>query len=344
MICSDVGCPECGESGWETERGVERSGCPICGSSRLDAAPLYDPPDGAGRRIEGRAGFVVRSVWSPPLLSAREAGWILDAYHWFLTHLGDAAHAERTRLVEPIDAHFVADPADAMAVAREGEAARAVDDRSVRDAALARRLFEACKRHTGLADWDCVLEARASELDDDVAAKRVFFPGDGGPAGTYHAAEDADDVPTIGYDPRLVAEPEVLVATFAHELAHGLLDTVDEPPPGGEDFEEPITDLAAVFLGFGIFLCNSAFAFRQDFDGQWMSWQTTTHGYLPEDTLAFALALFVRVHALDPSIALGHLDGSPRRYLREALAQLDSIPEEVAALKTRLWSARARVA
>lgn len=301
------------------EQVVEGAGRSIGSSSLCEAVPLYDPPDGAGRRIADRAAFLVRPWRRPPLVAAREAGWILDAYHWFLTHFGDVDHAERTRLVEPIDAHF-------------GSAA----DRDV-----ARVLFEGCKRHAGLADWDCVLEARQGEDFDLLAASIVAFSGDGGPAGTYRMPDEPDGIPTIAYDPKLVAEPVVLVATFAHELAHGLLDSVEAEPPGGEDFEEPMTDLAAVFLGFGIFLCNAAFDFRQDFDGQWASWRTTTHGYLPEDTLAFALALFLRVHAIDPAIALGHLDGNPRRYLREALEQLDAIPEEVAALKRRLWTAGA---
>lgn len=329
MICSDVRCRERQQSGGGDGNGLECAQCPICRKSFVESVPLYDPPEGAGRRIAQRAGFVARAWQQPPLLAAREAGWILDAHRWFLTHLGDAEHAVRTRLVEPVDAEFFADPA-----ATAGELERA------------RLLFEACKQHAGLADWDCVLEAREAAQVDRFAPNLWAFSSDGEPAGTYRAPDDPEDpdaLPTIGYDPQLVAQPEVLVATFAHELAHGLLDGVDEEPPGGEDFEEPMTDLAAVFLGFGIFLCNAAFDFEQDFDGQWASWRTTTHGYLPEDTLAFALALFLRVHAVDPEKALRHLDPSPRRYLREALEQLDSIPEEVAGLKKLLWSASARV-
>lgn len=325
MICSDVRCRERVESGSVAEPGLEPSHCPICRAPLVDPAPLYDPPDGAGRRIASRPGFVERPWQLPPLLSACEAGWILDAYRWFLTHLGDADHADRTRLVEPVDSEFTSDD--------PGQ----VRECGARD--LARALFEACKRHAGLADWPCALEAREAAQVDRVAPHLLLFSIDGEAAGTYHAADDPDETPTITFDPRLVAQPEVLVATFAHELAHGLLDTVEDVPPGGEDFEEPMTDLAAVFLGFGIFLCNAAFEFSQDFDGRWMSWQTTTHGYLPEDTLAFALALFLRTHAIDPERALRHLDPNPRRYLREALEQLDSIPEEVAALKKLLWSA-----
>ena len=325
------------------ERGLDRSRCPICRSPFVESVPLYDPPDGAGRRIEGRAGFVARRWQSPPLLSAREAGWILDAHRWFLTHLGDAGHALRTRLLEPVDAEFFGEAADAERARPESESETETEMET--EACRARRLFEACKRHAGLSDWDCALEAREAAVVDRFAANLVLFEIDGQPVGTYRAPEDPDDpdaMPTITYDPQLVAQPEVLVAIFAHELAHGLLDGVDAEPPGGEDLEEPMTDLAAVFLGFGIFLCNAAFDFRQDFDGQWASWRTTTHGYLPEDTLAFALALFLRVHGVDPSTALAHLDPSPRRYLREALEQLDSIPDEVSALKKLLWTAPGR--
>ncbi|MBY0401270.1 hypothetical protein K2X89_13310, partial [Myxococcota bacterium] len=159
---------------------------------------------------------------------------------------------------------------------------------------------------------------------------------DGDRAGSFCESEDPDGVPIIAFDPRLEARPEALVATFAHELGHYLLDTVAELPPGGEEFEEPMADLAAVFLGFGVFTCNSAFDFRQDFDGKWMQWECTTHGYLPEDTLAFALGLFMRVYDVDPDSVVPHLDPNPRRYLAEALAQIDSIPEEIESLKRRL--------
>lgn len=314
------------ESGSLPELGRELSECPFCGAPFVDAEPPYDPPDGAGRRIAHRSAFVAEPWQLPPLLSAREAGWLLDAYRWFLTHLGDAYHADRTRLVEPVDSEFVPDDPSRESGCAGGD--------------LATLLFEACKRHAGLSDWPCELVAREAGLVDRFAPNLVLFSLDGEPAGTYHASDDPEETPTITYDPRLEAQPEVLVATFAHELAHGLLDTVEAAPPGGEDFEEPMADLAAVFLGFGIFLCNAAFEFRQDFDGRWMSWQSTTHGYLPEDTLAFALALFLRTHAIDPEKALRHLDPNPRRYLGEALEQLDSIPDEVAALKKLLWSAR----
>ncbi|MDX6851136.1 hypothetical protein SCD92_17290, partial [Gilvimarinus sp. SDUM040013] len=55
--------------------------------------------------------------------------------------------------------------------------------------------------------------------------------------------------------------PTQLVATFAHELSHYLTCTANEPPPGGWDNWEFATDIAATFLGFGVFMANSSFNF-----------------------------------------------------------------------------------
>ena len=47
-------------------------------------------------------------------------------------------------------------------------------------------------------------------------------------------------------------------ATFAHELARYLVETFEEPAPGGDALLEPAVDIAAVFMGFGLFMANSA--------------------------------------------------------------------------------------
>ena len=50
-----------------------------------------------------------------------------------------------------------------------------------------------------------------------------------------------------------------MVGAFAHELARLLVETFEEPPPGGALLHEPAIDLAAVFMGFGVFMANSTF-------------------------------------------------------------------------------------
>jgi hypothetical protein len=85
----------------------------------------------------------------------------------------------------------------------------------------------------------------------------------------------------------LLKEPEKMVATMSHELAHVLLlgggkITRDHPRM------EPLTDLMTVFSGFGIFTANAAFEYRSGMRG----WRVSRAGYLTEQEFGYALALF----------------------------------------------------
>jgi predicted Zn-dependent protease len=76
--------------------------------------------------------------------------------------------------------------------------------------------------------------------------------------------------------------PELLIAVISHELAHVKL-------LGGHYINvndanmEPLTDLASIFFGFGIFVANSV----QTTDGYWIS----RSGYLQDQVISYANAL-----------------------------------------------------
>lgn len=120
--------------------------------------------------------------------------------------------------------------------------------------------------------------------------------------------------------PALLQRPDRLIATFAHELAHYLLATAAEPPPCESDEIEFLTDLAAVYLGFGVFLANTRFDFEVLHDGPLQGWRMGHSGYLPEADLIFALGLFIRAKALEADDACNclkpHLAAMLRRTLR----------------------------
>jgi hypothetical protein len=64
-----------------------------------------------------------------------------------------------------------------------------------------------------------------------------------------------DGQAVIGIDQTLVATPERLVATIAHELCHARLD--DGAATWDREDHEPLTDLLTVYLGMGIFTANA---------------------------------------------------------------------------------------
>jgi hypothetical protein len=91
----------------------------------------------------------------------------------------------------------------------------------------------------------------------------------------------------IGIDFSVLKDPQVLIATMAHELSHLILlgeGRIDEN-------DEFLTDLNAIAMGFGIFTANSIFSFSQWQGLSFHGWQANRRGYLPEQVVSYALAL-----------------------------------------------------
>jgi hypothetical protein len=165
-------------------------------------------------------------------------------------------------------------------------------DRGMSGHAAVTALFRCVRDHAGMADWPCVVEPRLQ-----------------GPRTT---PPSSNQIPVFTYDPDIV-EPKALIATFAHALARYLVGTFDEPAPGGAPLQEPAIELSAVFMGFGVFMANSAF--------------TDARYDLNEGEFVHALAMFCLLRKLDPETVAQHLNPHLRKYLRLAardLAQYES--------------------
>ena len=96
-------------------------------------------------------------------------------------------------------------------------------------------------------------------------------------------------------------EPMSLVAGFACDLARYLIESFDEARPAVTPAANRRSELAAVFMGFGIFMANSAA--RQG------------HHRLSEGELAHALALFCLLRELPPESVDPHLNPHLRKYV-----------------------------
>jgi Tfp pilus assembly protein PilF len=95
----------------------------------------------------------------------------------------------------------------------------------------------------------------------------------------------------ISLDASRSHDPESLVATFAHELAHAHLLGQRRISPDERDME-PLTDLTALFFGFGVFSANCAFRDQNYHITNWEGWRIDTQGYLPPPTWSYALGLW----------------------------------------------------
>jgi hypothetical protein len=196
-----------------------------------------------------------------------------------------------------------------------------------------RELFDDVRRAAGMADWRCELTAGAGDRPVEAGnAHLLRHEGPAAPCGTFRIAEDdAGRHANISYNPDMAHDQAALTATFAHELGHYLMATSRGVPPGGWDLHELHTDLAAVYLGFGVFLANSARHFAQYLSAGTMGWSSRMQGYLSEGALVTALAIFQRLAGRDPLEPEPWLKDYLRKDLRRAARGLAKRHPDMAA-------------
>lgn len=242
-----------------------------------------------------------------PPVSRDEFDWLIACFAWLRLVLDDAER--RIPVVLPDDPQLLA-------------------------AGTAPELFEVVRAQCDMADWPCSLQ-RIEERDmTDIREVRE----DAAPLGTF-SHEGTGYV--IRYHSALLRSPDQLVATFAHELSHYLLEEKGYPPGGG-DLIEHATDCCAAYLGFGVFLANSARHFEQFTDGEWSGWRSSASGYLSEQSLVTASALAAALNGHDPKA----IEAQLKHYLRgdfrkacKAIAQYyPDIEETLASVDLLDWN------
>lgn len=126
-----------------------------------------------------------------------------------------------------------------------------------------------------------------------------------------------DNKVIIGIERSQLKDTVSLIATIAHELAHQILigeDRVDEN-------DEFLTDLTAIFYGFGIFLGNSRFNFSAFSNGFETGWQSRNQGYLPEQIIAYATA-WLSYERQEKIVYSNYLNKSMVKFFNQSLNYL----------------------
>jgi len=244
-------------------------------------------------------------MWNPfkykPLLSDEDQRFQIECFEWLLTNFGGDAFYKEAQLILPTKEFFpthVESPESA-----------------------AETTFNQVKDYAGLSEWPCKLEAQEEDPNAVVHPTIVLQNMEQNPLGTFSA--NTDNEITITYNPTILSNPTGMVATFAHELSHYLTGTAAEPPPGGWENWEFATDIGAVFLGFGVFLANSAFNFQQYTDNDSQGWSTSGGGYLSEAEYSYSLALFLLLKKISPEEAYPHCDLNIKACLKKAIKELE---------------------
>lgn len=235
-----------------------------------------------------------------PIVDDDTARWHVDNFTWLVaTFGGNNAFADAV-LVLPKPGFFPVD-------GEEGHA-------------RALRIFKQVKDYCGMAEWPVELVPDQDPAVLHAASMARWAPvSEKSAQGTFSVT---DDVVQISYESTLIASPERLIATLAHEVAHYLLATASTAPPCTDEEHEFLTDLTAVYLGFGVFMANAVYDYEAIHDGVMQGWRSGRSGYLPEQDFIFAVALFIAAKALDPTPAYECLKPHLATLLKRALRDL----------------------
>jgi hypothetical protein len=142
-----------------------------------------------------------------------------------------------------------------------------------------------------------------------------------GSAGLYMGGEKE----TIAVETSNLEDPMAVVATLAHELAHVRLLGEHRMTREEEDME-PLTDLATVFFGLGIFAANSRFRFTQWSREGWSGWKASRLGYLDEPMFGYALGLWAVGRGEQNPKWAKQLAVNPRTYMKQTIRYLGQYP------------------
>ena len=117
-----------------------------------------------------------------------------------------------------------------------------------------------------------------------------------------------DSHPLITYDAALMATPIAFINTMTHELMHARLAPHIDAMPGGEPVHELSTDLHCITHGFGLFALDGPAQ---------IGWS----GYMTQESRAYALAVFLARHDLNPQDALNRLSPRSAKALKRAMTE-----------------------
>jgi hypothetical protein len=244
-----------------------------------------------------------------PLLEESSAQWLFAGFAWSLRHFDAPLFFQQTQLVLPDNRHFPgrADTLDGMA----------------------NLIFDQVKHYAGVSHWPTRLALPNSCTL--VESPQVEIKGAlRGPAGVVDPQPSSYLL--IPYNPQQLNNPEGIIASFAHVLAHNLAQMAPEPPPGGIDYWPHVTELLAIYLGFGLMFANSAFTFRGGC-GSCYNPQANRDAYLSEQESTYALAIFSVLKGIRPGVVTSNLKRHLRGFYKQVVKEINNRSEELSRLK-----------
>jgi hypothetical protein len=137
----------------------------------------------------------------------------------------------------------------------------------------------------------------------------------------HYSVRDGVGLIAIGMED--APDPRHVIAVAAHELCHHKLLYRGIASAAEED-HEPLTDLATVFFGLGVFTANAAFTFSQNARG----WRRRQLGYINQPMFGYALAYTAKLRGERQPEWAQHLDTNPKGYFKKAVRYLEQVQKQ----------------
>ena len=226
--------------------------------------------------------------------------WLFDTFAWALRNLDAQVFYNETILVTPSNQHFPG------------------TENSVHG--MANLIFSQVKEHAGLSHWPTKLTSIAEGRP--AASSKIEIKGAlRGLKGIMPTGEYVHQL-SIVYNPDQIRDPEVLIADYAHVLAHYLGSMAQEPPPGGVENWPHITEVVAVFMGFGLMMANSANTVKIRSCGSCSGPAVERSNALSQYDITYALAIFSCLKKIPASEVLVNLKKSLRPFYKKAAKEV----------------------
>ena len=229
--------------------------------------------------------------------------WINEVFHWARGNFGENVF-QQTQLINPSNTHF---PGRANSV--EG---------------MAEMIFDKVRQYAGMNHWPLFLvnEENVTQIPQTTLPKLQ------GPVRSFDTllpvpVDDTNRL-IVTYHPYQINDPEVLIASYAHTLAHYLGTTGTELPPGGEEHWPHVTELLAVFLGFGIMMANTAHTNKIRSCGSCAGPVVERMNFLDEFQLTYALAVFCQLKQLSAKQVTPYLKKNLIPFYKKAVKDIQN--------------------
>lgn len=126
----------------------------------------------------------------------------------------------------------------------------------------------------------------------------------------------------ISYSPEMMKKPMDLVGSVSKNIAQHYLYQSQLPLPAGPESFDATSEILAVFMGFGIFIANSAYTFRGSC-ARCYDPRANRAAALSEDEAIYCLALFAYYKKIETKAVTGSLKSYLRSRYKSARKQVE---------------------